>query len=856
MSMTAGHSLLHFRLVEKIGEGGMGEVWRALDTSLDREVAIKVLPASLGSDPERLARFEREAKVLASLNHPNIAGIHGFPEAEGRRFLAMELVRGEDLAHTLTRGPLPVREAIEAARQIAAALEAAHDRGIVHRDLKPANVKRTPEGQIKVLDFGLAKALESAAPAPAASATVTSAGSVAGMILGTASYMSPEQARGQSVDRRTDLWAFGCVLYEMLTGARAFDGPTVTDVLAAVVNGEPDWDRLPQSCPPAVRRLLRRCLEKDPRKRLRDAGDASLLLDDNPEDVRTGAIPRSPDRGRPWLLGVAIAVAIAAAAAGGGYWMASRAGGAEPAAALSFKRLTFGSGMIRAARFAPDGHTIVYGAAWDGPPIRLYLARTDTPEATPLQVPPGELYAISGKGEMAVGVGHAYYGWMGLGTLGRTPMLGGNPREMLRDVRTADWGPDGEQLAVVRRVAGMDQLEYPAGKVLDRTPGYFDGVRVSPDGERVAYADHPAWGDNLGHLAVVDRAGKKTRLAENFQGIQGVAWGPSGHEVWFTVVSERSSSILAADLQGRTRVVYPGMGWIELFDVARDGRALLGGQRPERDAVALLAGDREPRPLVIPGESSIVRALAPDGRAVLVANQVPRDYETYVLHADREGAVRLGSGESLAISADGAWALLSSADYTTFSVAPVGMGPTRTIPNPDRVSYQSIAAWLPDGRAFVVAGRQGTQPSRGFLCDVVTGACRPFGDPGIEWNVFTPPPVSPDGRRVILRDRVATAKEWPLAGGAGVAVPGLLPDDQPITYTEDGRGLFVAKRAFPIPIERLELATGRRTPWLTLAPPDRAGLRFAIPVITPDGKHWSLSTARLLTDLYVVQGLR
>jgi hypothetical protein len=427
---------------------------------------------------------------------------------------------------------------------------------------------------------------------------------------------------------------------------------------------------------------------------------------------------------------------------------------------------------------------------------------------------------------------------------------------MLRDVRSADWAPDGEQLAVVRRVGGMDQLEYPSGKVLDRTPGYFDGVRVSPDGTRVAYADHPAWGDNLGHLAVVDRAGKKTRLAENFQAIQGVAWGPGGHEVWFTVVSERSSSLLAADLQGRTRVVYAGMGWIELFDVGRDGRVLLGSQRPERDAVALLAGDRETRPLVIPGESSIVRALASDGRSVLVANQIPKDYETYILHADRPGAVRLGAGESQAISPDHAWALLSSADYTTFSVAPVGMGPTRTIPNPDRVAYQSIAAWVPGGRAFVVAGRQGTDPSHGFVCDVTTGECTRFGDPGLEWNVFTPPPVSPEGQHVILRDGTGVPRQWPLAGGPGLAVPGLLPEDQPITYTADGRALFVAERAFPIPIVRLDLVTGRRTPWLTLAPPNRAGLRFAIPVITPDGRHWSLSTARLLTELYVVDGLR
>jgi len=321
VTLAPGTQLLHFRLLDKLGEGGMGEVWRAIDTTLDREVAIKVLPPAFATDRERLVRFEREAKVLASLNHPNIAAIYGFPETGSVRFLAMEMVKGEDLAHVLARGPMSIRESLEAARQIAAALEAAHDSGVVHRDLKPANVKRTPEGQIKVLDFGLAKALEMAGPSSAQSATVTSAGSQAGMIIGTASYMSPEQARGQAVDRRTDLWAFGCVLYEMLSGKKAFDGATVTDVLAAVVAGEPDWDKLPVGTPASVRRLLRRCLEKDARKRLRDAGDASLLLDENPEDAKTGPMPVVAPGRRSFLLPV-LGALIAVAGLAGGWWLA------------------------------------------------------------------------------------------------------------------------------------------------------------------------------------------------------------------------------------------------------------------------------------------------------------------------------------------------------------------------------------------------------------------------------------------------------------------------------------------------------------------------------------------------------
>ena len=854
--LQPGQSLLHFKLVEKIGEGGMGEVWKAIDGQLDREVAIKVLPAALSDDRERLARLEREAKLLASLNHPNIAAIYGFPDADVR-FLAMELVRGEDLAQVLARGPMPVREALDAARQVASALEAAHDSGVIHRDLKPANVKRTPEGQIKVLDFGLAKTLLPSGPSSGQSATVTSAGSAVGLILGTASYMSPEQARGQPVDRRTDLWAFGCLLYEMLSGAKAFDGPTVTDVLAAVVTGEPDWEKLPAATPASVRRLLRRCLEKDARKRLRDAGDASLLLDDNPEDAKTSPVPRVPlARSSSVIPTAALVVALAGVAAG--WWIAHR-GGEPPKSAteISFRRVTFSRGMMRSARFAPDGRTFIYGAAWDGPPIRLYLARTESAETTPLSLQPAELMSISKTGDMAVALNYRFYGWMAEGTLARTSLLGGAPREILENVRAADWSPDGSQFAVVHRVGGTDQIEYPIGTVLAKTTGYFADIRISPDGERIAFADHPSWGDNRGHISVVDRSGKKATLASDFAAVQGVAWAPDGKEVWFTAISgDEGSTLNAVDLAGRRHVIYTSIGWIELFDIAADGRVLLGYQRTEREAVALLAGSTEPRPLVVPGESSVVRTLSPDGRSVLVANQIPKEYETFVIRSDRPGAVRLCPGESIALSPDGAWALTSSADYRTFFVSPLGMGPTRRIPNPDGIEYASIGTWMPDGKRFIVAGRKGGGSTRGYVIDATSGAGKAFGAEGVLWPLFTGPPVSPDGKYAVFQDPGGTPKRWPIDGGDPLPIPGLLPEDQPVMWTADGTALFVTRKAVPIPIVKLDLATGTRTPWLTVAPTDSAGLRYAIATITPDGKHWAISAAKLLTDLYVVEGLR
>ncbi|MDA2927445.1 serine/threonine protein kinase, partial [Acidobacteria bacterium AH-259-G07] len=261
---VVGKTISHYKILEKIGQGGMGEVYRAEDTSLKREVAIKVLPEQFTKDPRRLARFEREAQLLASLNHPNIAAIHSFEHADGIHFLVLELVEGETLAERVAKGPLPVEEALEVCRQIAEGVEAAHEKGVIHRDLKPANVKITPEGIVKVLDFGLAKALEGEIPVTdiSHSPTLSDAMTRAGVILGTAGYMSPEQAKGKSVDKRADVWAFGCVLYELLTGKRTFHGETITETVAKVLESQPDWEALPGNTPGNMRTLLRRCLQR------------------------------------------------------------------------------------------------------------------------------------------------------------------------------------------------------------------------------------------------------------------------------------------------------------------------------------------------------------------------------------------------------------------------------------------------------------------------------------------------------------------------------------------------------------------------------------------------------------------
>jgi Tol biopolymer transport system component len=413
MPIQPGTRLLHYTLSEKIGEGGMGAVWKATDTTLNREVAIKLLPQIFADDAERLARFEREAKLLASLNHPNIAGIFGLHETkidEGLvRFLAMEYVEGEDLALRLKAGPLPLDQALEVAAQICAGVEAAHDNGVVHRDLKPANVIVAPDGRVRILDFGLAKAYENdpSSVDPSFSPTLTSAGTAAGIILGTAAYMSPEQARGKTVDRRADLWSFGGGLYECLTGISLFGGETVSDSLAAILRKDPDWSKLPADTPPMVRLLLRRCLTRDPSKRLRDAGDARLELeqaidDPSPEALGlTAGAPGEQPAARParssWLPWSVAAIAVVALVI-----VAVTGGGGKQTADEIARRLfiplpaptSFGDDLAAPPVVSPDGRLLVFGALDELGQSKLWLRAIDVFEARPLAGTDNAQYAF------------------------------------------------------------------------------------------------------------------------------------------------------------------------------------------------------------------------------------------------------------------------------------------------------------------------------------------------------------------------------------------------------------------------------------------------------------------------------
>jgi len=534
MTLAVGTRLGSYEVVAQIGAGGMGEVYQAHDTKLGRDVAIKVLPPAFAHDPDRLSRFQREAKTLASLNHPNIATIHGLEQFDGVNYLVMELVPGQTLAERVSTGALKIEEALKVATQIAEALEAAHEKGVIHRDLKPANVKVTLQGKVKVLDFGLAKAFAGDSGQDLSHAvTLTAMGTEEGIILGTPAYMSPEQTRGKSVDKRTDIWAFGCVLYELLTGKQAFPGETVSDALAAVLEREPDLQVLPPATPAKIQDLLRRCLRKDSQYRLRDIGDARIEIE---EALAAPAMaePSAPvevirvRRREALLWGVAFLLLAGIAV---GFLSLSRRAPEPPV----YHQVTFRRGSIRRARFAPDGKTILYGASFEGHGSQIYWTRSESPESTALPFQNAVVQAVSSSGELAIGLRRG-----STITLAEVPLAGGAPREILDGLVAADWAPDGENLAVVHTVGDRDRIELPVGKVLyDPGPGVSLGnVRFSPGGDLIAFVEY-GHGDSI---CVVDRNGKHRVVSGGWADAMGLAWNPVSGEIWFNARGRGESS--------------------------------------------------------------------------------------------------------------------------------------------------------------------------------------------------------------------------------------------------------------------------------------------------------------------------
>jgi eukaryotic-like serine/threonine-protein kinase len=818
----------------------MGEVYRARDPRLGREVAVKVLAPD--QRPGDQLRLEREARAAGNLNHPNLLSVFDIGFHLSAPYVVSELLEGESLRERLKSGPLPLRKALDYGAQVARGLAAAHEKGICHRDVKPENLFVTRDGRVKILDFGLAKStgLKPEGTGPLEIDLSTDSG----IVLGTVGYMAPEQAHGLPADHRSDIFALGTVLYEMLSGRRAFQRETAVETLHAIIKEEPP-SLLEQSppVPPLAWRLVRHCLEKDPHERFQSAQDLAFQLQELTEGLTTGGpAPLAARRTRrlwPWL-------------AAAGVLLAGMAGFARlrPAALPHFQQVTFQRGTVFSARFAPDGRTIVYGAAWDGNPVETWLALPGAPESRTLGLAGASLNSVSSSGELAVSLRHRYTGgerWVG--TLARVPLAGGAPREMVEEVEGADWSPGGTEMAVVRSGGriGSSRLEYPTGRLLYRTPGSVASVRVSPTGDRVAFLDDPSGIGISGAVAIVDRQGQKTDLTVRWPSARGLAWSPDGREVWFTAGEPGQRVLRAVDLSGAQRVLIEAPGNLTLRDVSRDGRLLLTQDSERRGIVGLAPGATVERELSWFSRSGLAD-LSRDGRVVLFADQ----FRVYVRGTDGSPAVRLGEGNADTLSNDGRWALTTSTTADRISALAVGAGDARAL-TPHGITGYAGAWWLPGDGRIVFNGRRAGSGLRAYVQGLAEGE---------------PEPVTPEDTVAVgvppLGDCVAATSQgtglslYPLNGGPAVAVGGSEPGDRVSGWAADGRSLWVFRRdEVPARIHRLDLATGRRELWRTVSPADPAGV-FSVTnfLVTADGRSYAYSFSRVLSDLYVVEGVR
>jgi Tol biopolymer transport system component len=623
----------------------------------------------------------------------------------------------------------------------------------------------TPAGVVKVLDFGLAAVAQSSDPSnPANSPTLTISPTRAGMILGTAGYMSPEQARGKAVDKRADIWAFGVVLYEMLTGRQAFHGETITDVLAAVVTKEPEWDRVPIK----LRRLLQSCLQKDPKQRLQAIGDWRLLIEDALQ-----VAPRRYSR----IIAVAAVVAVLVGAA---MFFVGR--GASRNASPTFQRITFRRGNITGGRFANGGKTIAYSAAWDGNPSRVYSTQAVSPESRDLGIMNARILGVSPSDEIAL--------TLGSGTLARVPISGGAPREVANDIIQADWASDGQRLAVVRAKPGFQQLEFPIGNVLYRNTGGIQNPRISPKGDLIAFVDNTI-GPGVGSVATVDIKGNKKTLTELWLGIlQSLAWSSSGDEILFTAADHGYTlSLYAVNRSGRQRLIAHLPGTFGLFDVAPDGRLLMAHGVASDSLFYLPTADSKETDLYW-HDNSVPFDISRDGKSILFdeagdATRSGEDYVTYLRGTDGSAAVRLGPGYPQAISPDGKWAMVlgSARPPSQLVLLPTGTGEARPLTH-DAIHRQA-AAWTPDGKRVVFVGNEPGHRLRFYVQSVDGGPPRAITPENVSFNTFDPVTVSPDGKSIAVAGLDGKIQLYPLDDGAPRAVRKLADGFVPLRWCQD-----------------------------------------------------------------------
>jgi eukaryotic-like serine/threonine-protein kinase len=851
MTVAAGGRIGPYDVVAPLGAGGMGEVFRAKDPRLGRDVAIKVLPAELSADADRLRRFEKEARNASALNHPNIVTIYDAGGEGGMPWIAMELVDGQTLRQLIGSGPLPVRKLLPIAAQIAQGLARAHEVGIVHRDLKPENVMVTRDGLVKILDFGLAKLNAPLSGSDQETQFPTVTGTSPGVVMGTVAYMSPEQAAGHAVDFRSDQFALGSILYEMATGRHAFQGKTAVDILAAILNEEPEpiASASPQT-PPPVRWIVERCLAKEPGDRYLATGDLAKELSGlqgRLPEVSSGSVAAAAANNRSLRPRLVVAAGLAAALAAGYLVSGLRT---HPDSPLRFQKVTFQRGGLWRARFTPDGQSVVYSmiaVGDDAKPPELYAARVGGLDSRPMNLPPADIFSISSTGQMAIGLANPAGPGFGDGTLAQVSLSGGTPRQMMEHVRFADWSPDGKDLAVLRIVGDKLNLEFPIGKVLLKGLPRFADLHFSHDGTRVALDDNDG-------ARVIDRQGKTIALLKD---VAGTVWSPGNDEIWWlkappasAYAGVQSCELHATNLRGRDRVLVTLPGDYVLHDVSRDGRLLLERDDKIVEMTATFPG-RPVRSLAWLDQSVPV-ALSSDGRLLLFADRADAagvGAAVYLRGTDGAPAVRLGAGHPIALSPDNKWALVRRG--RSLLLLPTGPGQERTLTGTG-VSFEGgWAGFHPDGKRIIFRGIETGHRERAYEQSLDGGPPRALTPEGIR-----PTLLSPDGATLLIQN-LDTDELALFALGIAGAVPRAVAASigTPVHWNEDGRSILVVTDL--VRVERLDLASGRRTPWREFSEGGRLGMGTGTEIaLTPREDAWVFGYQRWFSELLVLEGLK
>jgi len=835
-----GQEISHYQILALIGEGGMGQVYRARDTRLGRDVALKVISPTLSADAERIRRFEQEARAAGSLNHPNIVAIHDIGVHENAPFVVMELLEGESLRQRLSQGPVPIRKAIDYAVQAARGLAAAHEKGIVHRDIKPENLFVTKDGRVKILDFGVAKLTRTDIVETPDETTSADSLTGTGVIIGTSGYMSPEQAQGRPADHRSDIFALGATLYEMLTGKRTFQKGSFIETLHAIVNEDPPlMSASGREIPSGLEAIVRHCLEKSPQERFQSASDFSFALESlSGSSLRSGEMIAPAPRGRKiphmrLLVGASLVVVVIAAAIAG-VMIGSRTADRNAPDLRDFCSLTYQPLIISNARYAPDGRTVVFSAARQGSIPEIYTIAPEYPEPRPAGMTQTHLLSVSSNGELAVLTNPE---WMFQrvyeGTLSVVPLGGTAPRPLIEKVRDADWSPDGSQMAIIRSVEGVDQLEFPIGSVLYKASGYLSDLRISPKGDRIACFIHPARWDDRGAVLLVDRAGKHKILTEEYAGLEGLAWSPDEKRILFSGSPTGGSyQICVADPTGGAAVALHTPESVVLYDMRPDGQWLLATYDAGYRIDVYTSRDEVDQDLSWLGQSEPA-CLSADGRLLLFTEETAVtgfNYAVCVRRTDGSPVVRLGEGKGQDLSPHQSQAVaLIWAGPPKVVIYPLGPGESKAL-NTDGLTTIQHVWWSSDGAHLFALASESGHSLRIYKLGL---------------SPDRPQAITPEGGVVLAESADGSVVVRDIAGNVVLIRPGeatplavmgwRATDSGTRHWSRDGESVLVWERGqLPASVEWLNLRTGKRTPFRVIGPRDLTGVMSVAKVMVSD----------------------